>query len=269
MENRVNNVILSVRDVKKRFGLTRAVDGVSFDVAQNEIITIIGRSGAGKSTIMRCINRLVRIDSGEIVFDGGAITNKLGGRRLYEARRKIGFIFQHFNLVYRLTVIQNVLHGRLGHMSTPDCLLGRYSEEDKLKAYEILKSVGLEDQIYKRAGDLSGGQKQRVGIARALMQEPVLLMCDEPIASLDPITSRVIMDLIVTEARRRRIACIINLHQVDFALEYSTRIIGMRAGRVVFDDAPDELKPWIIDRIYDAEAREANEADKAEVMYAD
>lgn len=246
------DTLLSIKNLKKHYGPTKAVDDVSFDIKTGEIITIIGRSGAGKSTVMRCVNRLVQNNGGNIIFNGVEIQNKMEGKVLRSTRCKIGFIFQHFNLVYRLTVFQNVLHGRLGHMSTVNSVLGKYSEEDKEKAFQILQSLGLEDQIYKRAGDLSGGQKQRVGIARALIQEPSLLMCDEPIASLDPVTSRTIMDIIVGQAKKRGIACLINLHQVDFAKEYSTRILGMKAGKLVFDDSPELLTDDKIDEIYGA-----------------
>jgi len=245
-----DGTILSVKNLKKYYGSTKAVDDVSFDINNREIVTIIGRSGAGKSTIMRCINRLVYNDGGSVIFDGIAINNKMDGKVLRGARCKIGFIFQHFNLVYRLTVFQNVMHGRLGRLPTVEAVLGKYSEDDKDKAFELLQSLGLEEHIYKRAGDLSGGQKQRVGIARALMQEPNLLMCDEPIASLDPVTSRTIMELIVGQAKQRGIACLINLHQVEFAKEYSTRILGMRAGKLVFDDLPDRLTENKIMDIY-------------------
>ncbi|MCL2046030.1 MAG: phosphonate ABC transporter ATP-binding protein [Oscillospiraceae bacterium] len=244
------NSLLEITNLKKYYGLTKAVDDVSFNIENEEIVTIIGRSGAGKSTIMRCINRLVMNNGGSIKVDGIEIGNDISKKQLLEARCKIGFIFQHFNLVYRLTVFQNVMHGVLGRISTFDGIIGRYPEDDKEKAYEILKSIGLEDQIYKRAGELSGGQKQRVAIARALMQEPKLLLCDEPIASLDPITSRTIMDLIVDQAKQRGIACLINLHQVEFAKEYSTRIIGMREGKLVFDDTPINLTNDKINEIY-------------------
>jgi len=242
--------LLKVENLVKHYGSIKAVDGVDLEIRTNEIVTVIGRSGAGKSTLMRCINRLVQNNSGRITFDGNEIQNNMSHRALCKIRGNIGFIFQHFNLVYRLTVFQNVLHGKLGELSTIDGVLGRYPEEMKLKAYEIIKSVGLEEHIYKRASDLSGGQKQRVGIARALMQEPLLLMCDEPIASLDPVTSRMIMDLIVQQARQRNIACLINLHQVDIALEYSTRIIGMKDGRIVFDGSPASLTQSMIEQIY-------------------
>jgi len=244
--------LLIVRNLTKCYGVTKAVDNVDFDINKKEIVTIIGRSGAGKSTLMRCINRLVQNDGGNVLFNGIEITNKMDGRILRSARCRIGFIFQHFNLVYGLTVFQNVMHGKLGWLPTVSAIIGKYSEEDKEKAFEILQTLGLEDQIYKRAGDLSGGQKQRVGIARALMQEPTLLMCDEPIASLDPVTSRTIMELIVSQAKQRGIACLINLHQVEIAKEFSTRIIGMRAGKIVYDDLPERLTTERIELIYDA-----------------
>ena len=259
--------LLSVRNLVKHYGPVKAVDGVSFDVNNNEIISIIGRSGAGKSTVMRCINRLVHSTGGQIIFDGAEVANRMNAKGLRETRSKIGFIFQHFNLVYRLTVFQNALHGKLGSLTTIDGIFGRYTEEDKRKAHAILQSLGLEEQVYKRAGELSGGQKQRVGIARALMQEPRLLMCDEPIASLDPVTSRTIMELIVEQARERNIACLINLHQVDIALAYSTRILGMRDGKIVFDGPPEELTQAMIDNIYQDPQARAKESGKKRVHY--
>jgi len=229
------------------------VDEVDFDMKPGEIVCIIGRSGAGKSTVMRCINRLVLRDEGRIAFEGLEITNKMSTKQLCEVRKRIGFIFQSFNLVYRLTVFQNVMHGRLGYLSTMDGILGRYCECDEMKAYDIIETLGLEEQLYQRAADLSGGQKQRVAIARALIQEPSLLLCDEPIASLDPVTSRTIMDLIVSQAKERGIACLINLHQVEFAKEYSTRIIGMRNGKFVFDGPSATLTEETIAHIYEGD----------------
>jgi phosphonate transport system ATP-binding protein len=259
-----SDTLLEVRNLKKYYGTTKAVDDVSFTMKNKEVVSIIGRSGAGKSTIMRCVNRLVACDGGGVRVDGVAMASGMAKKDLLRARRKIGFIFQHYNLVYGLTVFQNVMHGRLGHISTIDGICGRYPEGDKEKAYAILQSMDLGDQIYKRAGDLSGGQKQRVAIARALMQEPSLLLCDEPIASLDPITSRTIMDLIVGQAAQRGIACLINLHQVEFAKEYSTRIIGMRAGRIVYDDSPERLTADRIEDIYGGGAE--GEADGWEAL---
>ena len=263
--NHYNN-LLEVKNLKKNYGATKAVDDVSFNIKNKEIVAVIGRSGAGKSTLMRCLNRLVANDGGQILLDGLEITNTMGKNALLSARCKIGFIFQHFNLVYRLTVFQNVMHGKLGCVSTLDGILGRYGEKDKEKALSILKSIGLDDQIYKRAGDLSGGQKQRVAIARALMQEPALLLCDEPIASLDPVTSRTIMDIIVSQAKQRGIACLINLHQVDFAKEYATRIIGMRDGRIVYDDAPGRLASDSIASIYGPAYQEDALTEKREAL---
>ena len=227
------------------------MDGVDFDIKPGEIVCIIGRSGAGKSTFLRCINRLVYSDEGSITFEGSEISNKMKPKQLMETRSKIGFIFQHFNLVYRQTVFQNVLHGRLGYMSTLDGVLGRFCEDDKRKAYDIIETLGLEEQLYQRATDLSGGQKQRVAIARALIQEPTLLLCDEPISSLDPVTSRTIMDLIVSQSMERGIACLINLHQVDFAMEYATRIVGMKDGKFVFNGSTSMLSEETIAKIYE------------------
>lgn len=226
-----------------------AVEDVSFSVGKGEFVAIIGPSGAGKSTILRCINRIIEPTDGKIIFEGNDISS-LKGKKIREFRRRIGMIFQHYNLVYRLTVMQNVMHGRLGYMSTFDGVLSRYSEEDKHKALELLAKVGLSQYMYKRAGELSGGQRQRVGIVRALMQEPSLLLCDEPIASLDPNSSKVIMDLVRRLTRESNITCIVNLHQVHVAMEYATRIIGVRQGRIVFDGPPSRLDTGTIEDIY-------------------
>ena len=243
--------VLKLKNLKKYYGQTRAVEDVSFDVAPGEVVVIIGPSGAGKSTVLRCINRMIDPTAGSILFEGAEMATLKKEKDLKAARRRIGMIFQSFNLVYRLSVFQNVLHGRLGYMSTMDAVLGRYSEEDKRKALEILKMIGLNEMIYKKAGELSGGQKQRVGIARALMQDPALLLCDEPIASLDPSSSKIIMDQIHQMATTRNIACIVNLHQVDVAMAYADRIVGIHQGRVVFDDTPGKLTTAMIETIYD------------------
>ena len=174
----------------------------------------------------------------------------LRGQGLRQLRRKVGMIFQNYNLVYSLSVLQNVLHGRLGYMSGWKGVFGRYSEEDKQEALDLLKELGLEEFAYNRASDLSGGQKQRVGIARAIMQGPKLLLCDEPIASLDPSSAKTIMDLLRDMTQRRNIACIVNLHQLDVALKYSTRIIGLSKGEIVFDGPPERLDDVTIERIY-------------------
>lgn len=159
-------------------------------------------------------------------------------------------IFQNYNLVYSLSVLQNVLHGRLGYMNGWKGVFGIYSEPDKRKALDLLKELGLEQFSYNRASDLSGGQKQRVGIARAIMQNPKLLLCDEPIASLDPSSAKTIMELLHDMTQKRNIACIVNLHQLDVALKYSTRIIGLSKGEIVFDGTPDQLTDEMIEKIY-------------------
>ncbi|MDK2822846.1 MAG: phosphonate transport system ATP-binding protein, partial [Clostridia bacterium] len=170
-------------------------------------------------------------------------------------RTKIGMIFQHYNLVNRLTVIENVLHGRLGYKSTLAGILGRYSEEEKRQAFEIIEILGLSHQVYKRCDQLSGGQKQRVGIARALIQNPKMLLCDEPIASLDPNVSKVIMDHLKNISTKLGITCLVNLHQVDVAMNYSDRIIGINNGKVVYNGPPN-LTPEQIYMIYGSEAGE-------------
>lgn len=243
--------LLEIKGLTKSYGAgPNAVEDLSFKMEEGEFLAIIGPSGAGKSTVLRCINRIIEPTRGSVVFEGTDLT-RLGDRRLREARRHIGMIFQHYNLVNRLTVLQNVMHGRLGYMSTVQGIFSRYSEVDKQKALKLLKKVGLLDFAYKRAGELSGGQKQRVGIVRALMQEPTLLLCDEPIASLDPGSSKVIMDLIRDLSRERNISSIVNLHQVHVAMEYATRILGMRRGKLVFDGPPSKLETGIIENIYD------------------
>lgn len=242
--------VLELSHLKKYYGSTHAVEDVSFSVDEGEVVAIIGPSGAGKSTVLRCINRMIAPTGGSVLFEGHDMAMITREKELKEVRRRIGMIFQSFNLVYRLSVFQNVLHGRLGYMSTFNAVTGHYSEEDKRKALEILTMIGLEGMIYKKAGELSGGQKQRVGIARALMQDLTLLLCDEPIASLDPSSSKIIMDQIHQMAKTKNIACIVNLHQVDVAINYADRIVGIHQGRIVFDDTPDKLTNSMIERIY-------------------
>ncbi|MEY8762802.1 MULTISPECIES: phosphonate ABC transporter ATP-binding protein [Clostridium] len=245
------NRILSVNNLYKYFNKDKLVlNNISFHVNKGEFVSIIGPSGAGKSTILRCINCLTQPTKGEIIL-GNKVINQIKGREIRKVRREIGMVFQNYNLVYRLTVMQNVMHGRLGYISGIKGILGLYSEEDKKKAVALLDKVGLINYMYKRASELSGGQKQRVGIVRALMQEPSLLLCDEPIASLDPGNSKVIMDLIRDLVKERGITCIVNLHQVEIAKRYADRIIGIKNGEVVFDGVPSLLSNKIIEDIYD------------------
>lgn len=242
--------ILQFDNVTKNYpNGVHALQGISFTVQEGEFISVIGPSGSGKSTLLRAINALIPISDGAVTLDGQNVAAQ-HGRALRELRRKVGMIFQNYNLVYSLSVLQNVLHGRLGYMPGPQGVLGLYSEADKRQALDLLEELGLSDFAYNRAADLSGGQKQRVGIARAIMQQPKLLLCDEPIASLDPSSAKIIMDLLRSMTARRNIACIVNLHQLDVALQYSTRIIGLSKGIIVFDGPPARLSDEMIECIY-------------------
>ena len=242
--------ILKFEQVSKDYpNGVHALKNVSFQVKEGEFISIIGPSGSGKSTLLRAINRLIPISGGSLWLDGQEVSRQRG-QNLRKLRRKVGMIFQNYNLVYSLSVLQNVLHGRLGYMSGLKGIFGLYSEADKRQALDLLEELGLGEFSYNRASDLSGGQKQRVGIARAIMQGPKLLLCDEPIASLDPSSSKTIMDLLRSMTRKRNIACIVNLHQLDVALQYSTRIIGLSKGEIVFDGPPQQLDDETIQRIY-------------------
>lgn len=246
--------LLELKNVTKYYGgATPALADVSFAVREGEFVSIIGPSGSGKSTLLRCINRIIEVTSGEISFDG-VIASKQRKSDLRKLRTKIGMIFQHYNLVDRLTVIENVLHGRLGYKSTLAGALGRYSQEEKRQAFNIIKILGLTDQVYKRCDQLSGGQKQRVGIARALIQNPKMILCDEPIASLDPNASKIIMDHLRNISTHMGITVIVNLHQVPVALKYADRIIGVNKGRVVFDGSPGDLTAEQISDIYGADS---------------
>lgn len=242
--------ILEVKQVSKVYGsATKALNDVSFTVEEGEFVSIIGPSGAGKSTLLRCINRLVDASGGVILFDGQDITH-VTGRELRNVRTRTGMIFQHYNLVDRLSVIENVLHGRLGQKSSISGMIGYYTENEKQEAFEILDKLGMAEQAYKRCDELSGGQKQRVGIARAIMQKPKLILCDEPIASLDPSSSKTIMDSLKDINRTMNITCLLNLHQVDVAVNYSERIIGITAGRIVYDGPAAGLSQHTIHQIY-------------------
>jgi len=253
--------ILHVDNVRKTYGgNSYALDGVSFSVEKGEFVAIIGPSGAGKSTLLRCINRLIFVTSGEVSVNGIAVTG-LSNPTLRRLRRTIGMIFQHYNLVNRLTVLENVLHGRLGYKSTIAGTCGFYTASEKNRAYEILHAVGLHEHVYKRCDQLSGGQKQRVGIARALIQDPTLMLCDEPIASLDPSAAKIVMDTLRDINTRLGITVVANLHQVHVARDYATRIIGINNGRVIYDGLPQDLTMDIIQKIYGSEAHELILAD--------
>jgi phosphonate transport system ATP-binding protein len=240
-----------------------ALKGVSFTVDKGQVVGLIGPSGAGKSTLIRCINRLVEPTGGSI-FLNDVDLSRLSGGDLRRARRRIGMIFQEFALVERLTVMENVLSGRLGYVPFWRSLFRRFPQADVDKAFALLERVGLSEHADKRADELSGGQRQRVGIARALEQDPELLLVDEPTASLDPKTSRQIMRLILEICRERGLPAVINIHDVMLAKMFVDRIIGLTAGEVVFDGAPALLDDAVLTRIYGEEDWTAMQASAAE-----
>jgi phosphonate transport system ATP-binding protein len=227
---------------------TRALDDVSLSIQDGEFIAVIGLSGAGKSTFIRCLNRLNDPTSGKILLDGRDIASAQG-RELRELRRKVGFIFQQFNLTEPLSALENVLAGRLGYYARIPGALGLYSAVDRARAQAALDRVGLTDKSNTRASNLSGGQKQRVAIARALMQEPRVILADEPTASIDPKLSTVIMDLL-EGFTKDGLTVIVNIHVLELAVQYAKRIIGFNKGKVVFDGPPEQLTPSEIDRVY-------------------
>ena len=255
-----DDALLQLRGVTKSYdGWSKALDSVSLSVRRGEFVSVIGPSGAGKSTLLRCVNRLIEPTQGSVRF-GGREMRGLRGRDLRACRRRISMVFQHYNLVYRATSIENVLQGRLGYKSTIAGTLGLFTEDEKRRAFEALDQVGLSDFAYTRVDRLSGGQKQRVGIARALVQDPLLLLADEPVASLDPKSARTVMEHLRWAADELSVACLVNLHQVDFALEFSDRVVGLKAGRMVYDGTPDGLDQETIARLYAADAPEHDEA---------
>jgi phosphonate ABC transporter, ATP-binding protein len=243
-------MLLSIKNVSKKYNNgTNALKNISFDVEKGEFISIIGPSGSGKSTLLRSINKMIDISQGSILFEDKNIEN-LKKTQIELVRREIGMIFQSYNLVERLTVIENVLHGRLGYKSVIAGILGIYSEEEKKEAFNFLEKVNMTKHAYRKCNELSGGQKQRVGIARAIMQKPKLLLCDEPIASLDPKTAENIMDYLKKIVSELKITCIVNLHQVDIAKKYSDRIIALNKGEKIFDDKTERLTDDMIEFIY-------------------
>ena len=229
-----------------------ALQNVNLRVQAGEVLGLIGPSGAGKSTLIRCVNRLVTPSQGHILLDGQDLS-ELTGAGLRAARRQIGMIFQEYALVERLTVMENLLSGRLGYMGFWASWFRRFDGTDIAQAYRLLERVGLSGMENKRADALSGGQRQRVGIARALMQSPKLLLVDEPTASLDPKTSRQIMRLILELCQERGLAAIVNIHDVVLATEFLPRIVGLRAGTVVYDGAACGIDHEVLTHIYGAE----------------
>lgn len=233
-----------------------ALKGVNLDVPKGQVMALIGPSGAGKSTLIRCVNRLVEPSSGQVFLGGEQITG-IGKGALRRARRRMGMIFQEYALVERLSVMENVLSGRLGYVSFWRSYFRKFPQSDIDEAYRLLERVGLDDMVDKRADELSGGQRQRVGICRALIQDPQLLLVDEPTASLDPKTSRQIMRLICELCEERDLAAVINIHDVMLAQMFAQRIVGLRLGEIVYDGPPDGLTSDVLTEIYGEEDWEA------------
>ncbi len=226
-----------------------ALDDVNLTINDGDFVSIIGLSGAGKSTLLRCINKMHDITEGKVCIDGQDISSAKG-KELRILRRNIGMIFQSFNLVKRSSVYKNVLGGRAGYHSFFETLFGIYSENEKKLAFDSLDKLGILDKAFVRADELSGGQQQRVALARALTQEPNIILADEPVASLDPITTLSVMNDFKRINEEYRITIVANMHHVDLALKYSTRIIGINKGKIVFDGKPEDVNDDVLLKIY-------------------
>ena len=246
--------MLRIENVTKIFpDGTVALNNVSFEVREGEFLAIIGLSGSGKSTLLRCINRLIDPTSGRILWNDVDVA-ALSGRDLRYIRRQIGMVFQQFNLVDRSSVLTNVLSGRLGYAHPVWSLLHRFSAEDQQRARYALERVGIADKADNRADQLSGGQQQRVGIARALMQEPRLMLADEPVASLDPVLAHSILQYLELLNRQDGITVLCSLHFLDLVHRYATRVVGLKGGQLVFDGLPTELSAERFKEVYGEEA---------------
>jgi len=247
--------MLVLDKVTRRFGTSVAVDSVSLSIAPGSFVGVIGRSGAGKSTMLRMINRLVEPSSGQIRFGDVDVTG-LHGQRLHDWRANAAMIFQQFNLVGRVDVLTNVLLGRLNKISTGRSLLRLWNAEEKALALSALEQFDIANLAAQRADTLSGGQQQRVAIARALMQEPSLILADEPVASLDPRNTKVVMDALLRINKHYGITVLCNLHALDLAREYCDRLVGLASGRLVFDGRPQELTETVARELYGLEAND-------------
>jgi phosphonate transport system ATP-binding protein len=245
--------MLRIRGLTKRYRTgDLALKGIDLDVPDGQVMALIGPSGAGKSTVIRCINRLVEPTAGTVELNGADVV-KLGTGELRRVRRRMGMIFQEYALVERLSVMENVLSGRLGYVGFWQSWLRRFPQSDIDEAFRLLERVGLDHMADKRADELSGGQRQRVGICRALIQNPELLLVDEPTASLDPKTSRQIMRLIKELCHERRLSAIINIHDVMLAQMFAERIVGLQLGTIVYDGPPNGLTAEVLTKIYGEE----------------
>lgn len=242
--------MISLSGLTKRYpDGTVALRNASLEVPQGEFLVLLGRSGAGKSTLLRCMNRLIDPTEGSMTIDDIRV-EKLRGGKLRKLRRRVGMIFQEFHLVKRKRVIDNVLHGRLGHKTGLSAALGLFTEGEKREAYDILTRLGLEDQAFKRADQLSGGQKQRVAIARAMMQNPVVMLADEPVASLDPAASENVLGYLKRICKEEGITAVVSLHQVEYARVFADRIVALSDGEIIFVGLPDELNDATVERLY-------------------
>jgi phosphonate transport system ATP-binding protein len=249
--------MISVRQLTKQYGSNAVLRGIDLDIAPGEFVVILGQSGAGKSTLLRCMNRLVQADAGTLTVAG---MDAIACRDTRALRQQVAMIFQHHNVVPRLSVLKNVLTGRLGAVSTLASVLQLFRREDIDLAMECLQRVELAHKAQQRTDSLSGGQMQRVGIARALAQRPKVILADEPVASLDPKTSRLVLQYLRDATRELGITVVCNLHQVDYAREFGDRIVGLAHGRMVYDGGPDGLTDDVLHRIYPGQEPEAESA---------
>ena len=251
--------MIKLNHITKRFesgGRTvTAVDDVSLAINAGEVFGIIGFSGAGKSTLVRCINLLERPTSGEVIVDGVDLT-QLDEKALRQVRQRIGMIFQSFNLITRTTVIKNVLTAFVPDLPGWRATFGIFTKEEKMKALEALDQMGILDKAFVRADQLSGGQQQRVALARTLAQNPQIILADEPVASLDPVTAKQVMDDFRRINREMHITVLINIHHVELALQYATRVVGIRAGEIVYDGPADQVDQAVLDAIYQGKQEE-------------
>ncbi len=252
----MSETVLAIKNLSKIYpNGVQALNEVSFEVKKGEFLVVIGLSGSGKSTLLRCINRLLEPSSGQILFNGTDV-GKLIGDDVTNLRTKIAMIFQQFNLIPRNSVLSNVLMGRLSYIGFWKSVFGFFSNEDTSRALRFLKLVGLGDKAFDRADQLSGGQQQRVAIARALTQEPVLLLADEPVASLDPSMSHVVLDYLKKINKEFGITVICNLHFLSLVREYATRVVALKDGKVVFAGSPSEITEDWFHKIYGEEAKD-------------
>lgn len=249
-------IVLEVKNLNKVYpNGHHALKNVSFKVKKGEFLAVIGLSGSGKSTLLRCLNRLIEPSSGEIKFQGQEVTT-LPPKELRSVRRKMGMVFQQFNLIKRKKVITNVLSGKLADVGTVDSLFGKFSQADEQKAMENLEVVGLREKAHNRADELSGGQQQRVAIARTLMQNPEMILADEPVASLDPATSHSIMDHLEAANKKHGVTVLCNLHFLSLVRRYATHVVALKAGQLVYEGPASDIDEAWFKRIYGEEAKE-------------